>query len=131
FSAYKLLRSKDGGTVLSFTFLSSLRSFNVGDCILDVRRIAHQRFPETMGDERAPDVPACTCQPERDVASMRLVRQTFDHVGAGRVEERHLGEVNDQRLVGVLDTVENRTDRSRRAEEQRPADAVDDDIWVR
>src|SRR3546814_8669647 len=64
-------------------------------------------------------------QDDPHAASRRLAGEALDGVGRGRIQKRHGGEVEDQRLVGVGDALEYRTDRRGRSEEERAGDPVD------
>ena len=93
--------------------------------------VVHEGPFQAVRHESPQDVSAGAREPDIDATSLRLVGEPLDHVGASRVEKRHGGEIHDQRLVAVLDPVEDGADGRRRAEEQRAGDAVDDDLGVR
>ena len=50
------------------------------------------------------------------------------HVGRGRIQERHRGEIDHEGLALVGDAVEHAADRRRRAEEERAGDAIDQHV---
>ena len=81
-----------------------------------------------MGAERLADGGGGAGEEDLHIVSRGFLDHAHHGVGAGRIEERDRGEVDDERLVRSPMRVEHRADGRGGAEEERAGDAIDDDV---
>ena len=84
-----------------------------------LRGVADERRARAVGEELAAERRGGAGEVDRDAAAAGLAGEALDHVGGRGVDQRDVGEVDDEDAVGVADAVERRADRRDRAEEQR------------
>ena len=102
----------------------------MGERILGGGGIAHERLAQAGNQQGSSHASPRSGEVHARARLLQPVHEAFERLAGRAVDQRHVGEIEDEHLRVLADAVEHAADGGRGAEEKCPADAIDHDTGL-